>query len=104
MANHYQHPIETRRDRATEAILEWLTRLVEAWVAFWRATEPGEHAEGATDRFADTLHGIDITAVHDGLSDEVGRYALLAPAEMTAWTVLDGHSLVATLDQNGGAV
>lgn len=115
MANHYRHEPTTRRDRAIEAILEWLTRVVEAWVAFWTATEPGEHAQGATERFGDLLDKIEPPEYHDHLTADSGRYALLGPddvicgtdpepVEMTAWTALDGHALAASLDQNGGAV
>lgn len=111
MANHYRHPVATRRDRAIERLLELLTRIVEWWVEFWHTTEPGVHAEGATDRWADTLHDIDITPVHDQLSDEPGLYRLLLDATTISgqeWgdlTTVDGWSLSGSLvDQTGGAV
>jgi hypothetical protein len=108
MANHYQHPVVTRRDCAVERLLELLTRIVELWVEFWAATEPGVHATGATDRWGDTLHDIDITAVHDGLAPDTGRYAQLLAAQVISGdpelTDITGWTLAGNLyDPTGGA-
>lgn len=100
MAMHEKHPTVTRRDRAIERLLELLTRVVELWVQFWLSTEPGEHANGATDRWGDTLHDIDITAVHDQLTGDVGRYDQLIGAEVlcgTDLTEIDGWRLAGSL-------
>lgn len=114
MANHYRHEPTTRRDRAIEAILELLTRLVETWVEFWHGTQPHQHDQGATDRYAAVLHEYarptnDETRLlpihrYEELADAVLLCGTEPPVEMTAWTALDGHALAASLDQNGGAV
>jgi hypothetical protein len=82
MANHYQHPVVTRRDRALEQLLELLTRIVELWVEFWAATEPGQHANGATDRWSETLHNIPTPNPHEQLTVDTGRYTKLLAAQV----------------------
>lgn len=114
MANHYRHPSLTRRDRAIERLLELLTRIVELWVEFWHATEPGEHATGATERWGEQLGAIDITAVHEALAADTGRYQLLLAADVISGDPelteqfprvdVDGWSLCGSLlDQLPGA-
>lgn len=126
MATHYRHPIDTRRWRALETVLELLTRLVEWWTEFWFATTPGQPAHdnsdhGATERWADTLHdwrlprGITRLEASPGLMsgeliepDQPGLYQLLMDAPTIsgdpALTQVDGWTLSGTLiDQLPGA-
>lgn len=101
MASHYQHPVVTRRDRAIERLAEILTRIVELLIEFWRATEPGDHADGATDRYADFLGNLPDPDDHDQLAADTGRYHQLLTALVISGdpelTDIDGWRLTGSL-------
>lgn len=98
MANHYRHEPTTRRDRAIEAILEWLTTLIELWTEFWHGTEPHDHSQGASPRSAEELHAIEPLSVHHHLTAESGRYALLGPDDLLCGTDYASPAELTTID------